>query len=60
MPELSLENTEVFLKALTLYTNSSTGFVDCLITCLAAQAGCSHTVTFDRKAGKLPGMVRIS
>jgi predicted nucleic-acid-binding protein len=60
MPELSLENAGVFLKALVLCTNSSVGFADCLIGCLATQAGCSHTATFDRKAAKLPGMVRIN
>ena len=59
MPVLSLENFGVFLKALALCSNSSLDFVDCLIGCLAAQAGCSYTATFDRKAARLPGMVRI-
>ena len=32
-------------------------FADALIGALGAKAGCSRTVTFDRKAARLPGFV---
>jgi predicted nucleic-acid-binding protein len=32
-------------------------FADALIGALGASAGCSHSLTFDRKALRLPGFV---
>lgn len=60
MPELRLEKVVVFLRALRLCNTTSADFADCLIVSVAKRAGCSHTVTFDRKAAaKLPNMARI-
>lgn len=46
--------TEVFL-ALTAAQEGRGSFSDVLIAALGAKAGCSTTVTFDRKAARLPG-----
>ena len=37
------------------FQTSPAGFTDCLIARLDETAGCRHTITFDRKAAKLPG-----
>jgi len=34
-------------------------FSDCLIEAIALARGCSHTVTFDKAASRLPGMQRL-
>jgi predicted nucleic-acid-binding protein len=36
------------------------GFADALIGSLGLQAGCSHTLTFDRSASRLPGFALLS
>ncbi len=59
MPALKLEYLGVFLHSLTLCTRSNMDFVDCLIAGVAEHAGCTGTVTFDRKTSKVPGMIRI-
>ncbi|MGV7210935.1 PIN domain-containing protein [Oxalobacteraceae bacterium A2-2] len=53
---LRLENHVVVLNAMQLWSGSTAEFSDCLIACVARQAGCSVTLTFDRKAAKVPGM----
>lgn len=45
---------EVFL-ALTAVQEGRGSFSDVLIAALGAKAGCSTTMTFDRKASRLPG-----
>jgi predicted nucleic-acid-binding protein len=37
------------------YEASSANFADCLFAQLNLAAGCAHTLTFDRKAGRTPG-----
>jgi len=59
MPEFKLEKLVVFLRALRLCNTSSADFIDCLIFSVAKRAGCSHTATFDRKATKVPGVLRV-
>ena len=49
---------EVFLAKLTLGDRRG-GFADALIALLSRQAGCSHTVTFDRGALRVPGFVAL-
>lgn len=54
-PVVVVENaTEVFL-ALTAVQVGRGSFSDVLIAALGAKAGCFTTVTFDRKAARLPG-----
>lgn len=47
---------EVFL-ALTAIQEGRGSFSDALIAALGAKAGCSATLTFDRKAARLPGFL---
>ena len=45
---------EVFTAMIALKTGQGS-FADAVIDALGAKAGCSHAVTFDRKALRLPG-----
>jgi len=45
---------EVFTAAMALKEERGS-FADALIAARGARAGCSHTLTFDRKAARLPG-----
>jgi predicted nucleic-acid-binding protein len=42
--------------SLRLFKQSNADFADCLLERLSSDAGCSHTVTFDRDAAKHCGM----
>lgn len=53
---LCVENAEVVLRALRLYTQSNADFADCLIERSAHHANCARTMTFDQKAAKTAGM----
>jgi predicted nucleic-acid-binding protein len=45
---------EIFAAWATFRSNAGS-FADALIEALGAKAGCSHTVTFDRKALRIAG-----
>jgi len=47
-------------EALTAYKTSGIDFADILIGRVNLARGCSGTATFDRKAAKLEGFVRVS
>ncbi|HWE20014.1 MAG TPA: PIN domain-containing protein [Hyphomicrobiaceae bacterium] len=49
---ITLGNDLEMRAALLLYTSSSIGFADCLIAKLNLAAGCTHTLTFDKKASR--------
>lgn len=53
--ELEIESAAEVRSALTDFATSTAGLVDCLVARTNIAAGCDHTVTFDRKAAKLPG-----
>lgn len=53
--ELEVESAEDVHAALKDYESSGAGFADCLMARLNVASGCERTVTFDRKAAKLPG-----
>ncbi len=53
--QLNVESSSDVTAALKDYRNSAADFSDCLIAKIHATAGCSHTITFDRKAAKLTG-----
>jgi predicted nucleic-acid-binding protein len=38
-----------------IYAMSNIGFADCLISSINREAGCDHTLTFDRKASRQTG-----
>jgi predicted nucleic-acid-binding protein len=54
--ELVAENAETVREALHCYRFRNTNFSDCLIAASARAAGCSRTVTFDRRAARDAGM----
>lgn len=43
------------LNAVRQFCNSRADPVDCLVALIAAEAGCEHTVTFDRDAARHAG-----
>jgi predicted nucleic-acid-binding protein len=53
--QLDVEASNDVVAALRDYRKGSADFADCLLARINAAAGCEHTVTFDRKASKLPG-----
>ena len=53
--QLQVESPADAASALADYRAGPAGFSDCLIGHINHTAECSHTVTFDRKAAKLPG-----
>jgi len=42
-------------EARLLYERTNIGFADCLIARMNLRAGCTHTLTFDKKAGRETG-----
>ena len=50
-----VESKQEVFAALTALREGQGEFADALIAELSATAGCTHTLTFDRKAAKLPG-----
>jgi predicted nucleic-acid-binding protein len=54
--ELSVENADTAIAAVSIFERSSADFADCMIEQSAQRAGCQYTVTFDKTAAKLGGM----
>ncbi len=52
---LVVENQSEVFTAMTALKEGHGSFADALIGAINAQAGCSRTLTFDRKALRLPG-----
>jgi predicted nucleic-acid-binding protein len=52
---LLVENEQEVFAAMVALREGSGSFADALIAALGARAGCSRTLTFDRKALRLPG-----
>jgi predicted nucleic-acid-binding protein len=52
---LVVENEQQVFAAMIALKESQGSFADALIAALAVKAGCSSTLTFDRKALRLPG-----
>ena len=52
---LRVENEQEVFAAMVALKQGRGAFADALIAELGAQAGCSHTLTFDKKALRLPG-----
>lgn len=53
---IALESPAAVKNALACFEAGSADFPDCLIVAKAAQAGCSHTLSFDRRMELLPGV----
>ena len=52
---LEVESEQDVFTAMVALRKGDGEFADALIGALCTTAGCSHTVTFDRKAARLPG-----
>lgn len=57
---LVIEHERDVFAAMRLLARGGADFSDALIGGLARRAGCAHTVTFDRKASRLPGFALLS
>ena len=57
--ELSFEDEPALEEALFQWTDSACGFSDCLIAAHSRRLGCRTTATFDVKACRLPGTMRV-
>jgi len=55
-----VERAETVERALQRYRRGRADFADCLIAASARAAGCSRTVTFDRRAARDAGMDLIA
>ena len=54
-----IEHEQQVFAAMIALKEGRGSFSDALVTMLAARAGCSETLTFDRKALRLPGFVLL-
>jgi len=54
--ELIVAQAETVWKALRKFRENDADFADCLIACSCTEAGCDHTLTFDKRAVKSCGM----
>ena len=52
---LVLEHSAEVALALSAMRDQGADFTDALIAAIAGSAGCIHTLTFDRRAARLPG-----
>lgn len=52
---LTIESEQEVFTAMVALKQGRGSFSDVLIAELGARAGCTHTLTFDQKAGRLPG-----
>jgi predicted nucleic-acid-binding protein len=59
-PNLQVERRAIVRRAVEAYGASGSDFADCLIRQLDDDAGCARTLTFDRKAVRLPGVELLS
>ncbi len=57
---LVIENEQEVFAAMAALKQGLGRFADALIAELGAKAGCQHTLTFDRKALRLPGFRLLS
>jgi predicted nucleic-acid-binding protein len=55
-----IEQASLVERAMQLYRKGNADFADCLIATSAKAAGCSRTLTFDRKAARDAGMELIA
>jgi predicted nucleic-acid-binding protein len=57
--ELAIENKPVAWTALADFTNAALDFSDAIIAGVGKQAGCAHTLTFDKRAAKSSAFVLL-
>ncbi|MGA9867899.1 MAG: hypothetical protein WBQ75_15855 [Acetobacteraceae bacterium] len=54
-----IEHEQDVFTAMIALREGCGSFADALIGALGARAGCSHTMTFDRDASRLPDFQRL-
>lgn len=57
---ISVEDADAVYDALRIYRRRGVGFADALIGEVNRARGCEATATFDRKAARLGGFVRVA
>ncbi|HEY9568643.1 MAG TPA: hypothetical protein VIR38_11170 [Thalassobaculum sp.] len=55
----SIASRMAFQRSVTVVAAGTAGFADALIAAVGARAGCVTTVTFDRRASRLPGFTLL-
>jgi predicted nucleic-acid-binding protein len=58
--DIVVEQRETVREVLIVFRTRNTDFADCLIASSAKAAGCSRTMTFDRRAARDAGMQLIA
>ena len=58
-PDIVMENANLVRSAANLFRQGTAEFTDYLVESSAREAGCSRTLTFDRKAAKSAGMTLV-
>ncbi len=56
---LVVEHEQEVAEAVSMLNAGLGSFSDALVSAMARQAGCIHTVTFDRRALRLPGFAPV-
>jgi predicted nucleic-acid-binding protein len=57
--ELQIERKPVVWAAFTIFADSTQDFSDVIIAELGKEAGCIHTLTFDKRAAQLPAFLLL-
>jgi predicted nucleic-acid-binding protein len=59
-PQFVIQEPEAVWIAVDAFEQDNVDFADALIAALDRRRGCSHTVTFDRAATRMPGVVMLT
>jgi len=57
--DVQLEDEPSIEAAVNIWRESTAGFVDCLVGVRNQRLGCTSTATFDAKALKMPGFIKV-
>ena len=57
--EIEVESKAALSEAVGVFKRGRCDFADALIGAIARRAGCTHTLTFDRDALRLPGFAPV-
>lgn len=59
-PQFVVQESEAVWIAVDTFEQTGVDFSDALIAALDRRSGCDHTVTFDRHATRIPGVVLLN
>lgn len=57
---VEVSEREAISGAIAAFDHSSAGLIDCLIGEMNSLAGCKTTITFDKKAARMPGFTLLT